>query len=142
MAQNYVFIDYENMKSVDPRIFALERTTITLLLGAQNHSLETRTVQALLHHRATVELVRLEKAGKNAVDFALAYYLGHKTIAEPLTFFHIVSKDKGYDPLIEHLRTRHIKVARHENYNAVIEALKPKVTKPVRAKAAAASQAD
>lgn len=34
-------------------------------------------------------------------------------LADPTAYFHIVSKDGGFDPLIEHLRARHIQVHRH-----------------------------
>ena len=123
---NHIFIDYENMRQIDSAVFALDRATITLLLGPQNGSISTTTVQQLMAHAASVELVRLEKSGKHAVDLALAYYMGRKVIADPLTFLHIVSRDKGYDPLIEHLRSRQIKVCRHEDYAALAKALKPK----------------
>ena len=69
------------------------------------------------------------------MDFALAYYLGRKAVTDPTAFFHIVSKDKGYDPLIEHLKARRVKVCRHDNFVAVINALQsPKPTAPSAAK--------
>jgi len=58
-----------------------------------------------------VQLVRLTATGKNALDFTLAYYVGRAVAADPTGFFHIVSKDTGYDPLIEHLRSKHIRAA-------------------------------
>ena len=60
-----------------------------------------------------MELVRIEMDGKDAVDFALAYYLGRKATTDPAAFFHIVSKDNGFDPLIEHLKSRRLKIRRH-----------------------------
>ena len=51
----------------------------------------------------TKELVRLTEPGKNALDFHIAYYLGQLALKEPDAFFHIVSKDTGFDPLIQHL---------------------------------------
>lgn len=64
-------------------------------------------------HSATVQLVKLKSSGKNALDFALAYYLGRAALADPTAWFHIISKDGGFDPLIDHLRARHIHVNRH-----------------------------
>src|SRR4051812_37156088 len=104
---NHVFVDYENMKKVDPAVFGLARlTSITLLLGRQNRSLDLLEVKELLKTVAAVELIRIEKDGKDAVDFALTYYLGRKALADPTAYLHIVSKDKGFDPLIEHLKAR------------------------------------
>ena len=74
----------------------------------------------------SVELIRVDKDGKNAVDFALAYYLGRKTVADPMTFFHVVSKDKGFDALIEHLKDRQIKIRRHDDFGSLLDALQSK----------------
>jgi len=42
----------------------------------------------------------------------LAYYVGRAAVNDPHGFFHIISKDAGYDPLIEHLRSRHVRAYR------------------------------
>jgi hypothetical protein len=60
--------------------------------------------------------VRLSFSGKNALDFALAYYVGRAVMADPTGHFHIVSRDTGFDPLIEHLRSRHIHAHRHDDF--------------------------
>ena len=72
-----------------------------------------------MEHAASVQLVRLTSSGKNAVDFALAYYLGRAVLADPTAYFHLISKDKGYDPLIEHLRSRHVQVRRHDDFKTL-----------------------
>ena len=74
---------------------------------------------------ASVELVRLDKVGRNAVDFALAYYLGRKVLTDPTASFHVVSKDTDYQPLIEHLQSRNVRVTRHETFDALTAALAP-----------------
>ena len=108
---NHVFVDYQNMRTVDPAVFTIKGATITLLLGKENHSLDVIAVEQLMAKIAEVDLVRIEKDGKDAVDFAQAYYLGRKAVTDPTAFFHIVSKDKGYDPLIEHLKARRVNAA-------------------------------
>jgi hypothetical protein len=64
-------------------------------------------------------LVRLTSAGRNALDFVLVYYLGCAAAASPADSFHIISKDKGFDPLIEHLRSKDILVYRHDGFDAL-----------------------
>ena len=49
---------------------------------------------------------------RNALDFHIAYYLGVLASVEPLGFFHIISKDTGFDPLIQHLKNKKIFAAR------------------------------
>ena len=100
---NHVFVDFENVPEVDASIIGLKAVNFTLLLGANQKKLDAALVEKLMEHSASVQLVRLTSSSKNAVDFALAYYLGRAVLADPTAYFHLVSKDKGYDPLIEHL---------------------------------------
>lgn len=87
--------------------------SFTLMMGAKQTKLDTDLVERSVEHAASVKLVRMKSSAKDAVDFALAYYLGQAVLAEPGGCFHVISKDGGYDPLIEHLRERQIKVYRH-----------------------------
>ena len=55
---------------------------------------------------ANAEYISLASSGSNALDFHIAYYIGNLSAQEPSAFFHVVSKDTGFDPLIAHLRTK------------------------------------
>src|SRR5258706_7373163 len=104
---NHVFVDFENVHEIDLAIIGAKAVSFTLLLGSRQTKLDVSIVEKLLEHAASVQLVRLTSTGKNALDFTLAYYVGRAVAADPTGFFHIVSKDAGYDPLIEHLRSQH-----------------------------------
>ena len=52
--------------------------------------------------------IKITGNGSNALDFHIAYYIGKLAEAEPTAYFHIVSKDTGFDPLIQHLKTEGI----------------------------------
>lgn len=117
--QNHVFVDFENVRNVDVSIFDRKPVSLTLLLGSEQKNLEAAIVEVLLRNAAAVQLVRIEFKGRNAVDFALAYYLGRAVLADPLGYFHIVSKDTGFDPLVKHLRSRHIRVRRHDDFSSL-----------------------
>lgn len=116
---NHVFVDYENVHEVDPAVIGARSVSLTLLLGARQTRLDAALVEKLMEHAASVQLVRLTTSGENALDFALAYYVGRAAAADPTGHFHIVSKDTGFDPLIEHLRSRHIDAHRHNDFTAL-----------------------
>jgi hypothetical protein len=116
---NHVFVDFENVHSVDLAIFAIEAFQFTLLLGAKQKQLKVELVSELLKHAAAVRLIRLESSGKNALDFSLAFYLGQAVVGDPTGSFHIISKDKGFDPLIEHLRAKQIMAQRHDDFTSL-----------------------
>jgi hypothetical protein len=45
-------------------------------LGAKQTKLDAGAVEKLMEHAASVILIRLASSGRNALDFALAYYMG------------------------------------------------------------------
>jgi len=116
---NHVFVDYENVHEVDHTILGSKTVHLTLLLGAKKTKFDATVVEKLLHNAATVEMIRLTSSGKNSLDFALAYYLGRAVLADPCGYFHIISGDGGFDPLVEHLRRKHVRVRRHDDFSTL-----------------------
>lgn len=110
---NHVFVDFENVHEVDLSLIGAKAVSFTLMVGPKQTKLDADLVEKLMAHSSSVQLVKLKSPGKNALDFALAYYLGRAALADPTGYFHIISKDGGFDPLIDHLRSRHIHVHRH-----------------------------
>ena len=126
---NYVFVDFENIHKLDPALIGMKTVHITLLLGAHDNKLDSTLVEKLVAHASSVQLVRLNASGHNALDLALAFYVGKAAQANPTAYFHIVSKDTGFGPLIEHLQSRHIRAERHEDYTPLMFTSRPKVVK-------------
>ena len=58
-------------------------------------------------------------SGKNALDFHIAYYIGELATKEPSAFFHIISRDSGFDPLVKHLKGKNIKVQRDRDLGEI-----------------------
>jgi PIN domain len=105
--------------------------SFTLLVGAKQKKLDMALVEKLMAHAASVQLIRLTSSGKNALDFALAYYLGRTVLADSTGYFHVVTKDAGFDPLIEHLRSRGFRARRHESFATLTFSGPPKAAAPV-----------
>jgi hypothetical protein len=129
---NHVFVDFENVHEVDLSVIGSKAVSFTLLVGPRQTKLDVALVEKLFEHAVSVQLVRLTSSGKNALDFTLAYYVGRAVAVDPTGIFHIVSKDTGYDPLIKHLRSRHISAERHDNFVTLpfASALKPAPPNP------------
>lgn len=127
---NHVFVDLENVKVIDPEVIGAKNLRLYLFLGPQQKKLDVEVVEKLLEHSQTVQMIRSPKSGKNALDFVLAYHLGQAVHVDPKGYFHIVSKDAGFDALVELLKSRHVKVKRHSDWSALHfhSAAKPQVT--------------
>ena len=125
---NHVFVDFENVQDIDLAVIGTKAVSFTLLLGPRQTKLNVPLVEKLMAHAASVQLLRLTSPGKNALDFTLAYYLGRAVLADPTGFFHIVSKDAGFDPLVEHLRSKHVRARRHDSFATLTFAASTKLS--------------
>ena len=56
--------------------------------------------------------VKIAGNGSNALDFHIAFYIGKLSAEDSSAYFHIVSKDFGFDPLIQHLKSQKIGICR------------------------------
>ncbi len=83
-----------------------------VFLGPTNTKLRVDFVLAMHQLGPRSGYVTLETPGANALDFHIAYYLGNLAITDPTAYFHIISKDTGFDPLIQHLKSSKISCAR------------------------------
>ena len=109
---HWLLVDYENIQPVF-RAERLPDTRVVVFHGAKQPDAPAKLKSQ--PSSVDAEFVRCTKTGKNALDFHLTYYLGDLARQHPNDDFHILSKDKGYDPLIEHLRTKGRDVCRLEH---------------------------
>lgn len=123
---NHVFVNFENVHTFYADLLGTKAVSFVFLLGPRQTKLDAGLVEKMLEHASAVELIRLTSSGNNALDFVLAYNLGRKSLADPTANFHIISKDKGYDALIEHLRSCHIHARRHDSFATLTFSRSPK----------------
>jgi hypothetical protein len=112
---NYVLIDYENVQVKSLALLDNEQFQVKIFLGINNTKLSTEFVLSREKLGSKAEYIKLEKAGENALDFHIAFYLGLIVSKDPTGFFHIISKDKGFDPLISHLKSIKVFSSRSES---------------------------
>lgn len=112
---NYVLVDFEN---VQPKSFAAlegHPFKILIFLGANQNRVSLELASALQPFGRDARYIQIEGNGPNALDFHIAFYIGELSQADPNTFFHVISKDAGFDPLIRHLKARKIYAQRHRD---------------------------
>ncbi|MBV5316403.1 MAG: hypothetical protein JZU50_01205 [Desulfobulbaceae bacterium] len=108
MKTNYVLIDYENVQVKSLALLKGEQFRVRVFLGPNNTKLPVELVLAMQDLGDRGEYVVLETPGANALDFHIAYYLGALAATDPSGFFHIISKDTGFDSLIKHLKAKKV----------------------------------
>lgn len=112
MKTNYVLIDFENVQPASIAALDAEHFHVIVFCGANQTKvgLDLATVMQKMGSRA--QYLQISGNGSNALDFHIAFYIGELASREPGAFFHIISKDTGFDPLIAHLKSRKILSAR------------------------------
>ena len=112
MATNYVLIDFENVQPKNLGLLAEQPFQVFVFIGANQTKLPRNVVVAMQALGARAQYVEIDGSGPNALDFHIAYYMGTLAAADQKGSFHIVSRDKGFDPLIRHLKGRKIRARR------------------------------
>ena len=105
---NYVLIDFENVQVKSIALLEGDHFRVKVFLGPKNTKLPAELVVAVQKLGDKAEYITLETSGSNALDFHIAYYLGILSANESSAYFHVISKDTGFDPLIQHLRSKNI----------------------------------
>ena len=135
---HHVFVDFENVPSVDLALIETLPVLVTLLIGKAQSKVDTALLEQVHTYAAKVRVIRVAASGRNALDLTLAYYVGRAVVEHDGVELHIVSKDKDFDPLIAHLRAKNLSVTRSESFSALPFLAAPK---PVPGRRAAARKA-
>jgi len=116
---NYILIDYENvqptfLKFPDDYIFK-----VIIFVGSNQKKLPIEFVNSVQELGTNAEYILIGGTGKNALDFHLTYYLGKLTEKNPNGYFHIITKDTGFDLLIKYLKEKKMLINRHCDINDI-----------------------
>ncbi len=134
-----VFVDFENVPTVDLGLVAGKPVHVTLLIGKKQTWLDLSLVQQMRRVHVQVDLVEVGASGRNALDLTLACYLGQAVQRSPGAEYFIVSKDKDFEAMIGHLQHKGTKVTRHDSFASLPFLAQAKAVTPP--KKAAASKA-
>ena len=119
MKTNYVLIDYENVQPEAMAVLGQEHFKVIVFVGANQTKVTFEVASALQKFGDRAEYIKITGNGSNALDFHIAYYIGQLASKEPEAYFHIVSKDTGFDPLIQHLKAKKILACRSKDVTEI-----------------------
>lgn len=121
MTQKLLLVDFENVQQVD--ISRLDDgTNVIIFVGASQKAVPIELVASAQRLGERVEWQKVEGNGSNALDFHIACHLGRVLEKSPQLRCIVLSKDKGFDPLLRQLNKLGLKCKR---INSLLE-LDPK----------------
>ena len=123
MTQKLLLVDFENVQQVD--LARLDDSfQIIIFVGAAQKSIPIELVANAQKLGSRIEWQRVDANGSNALDFCIACHLGRVLEKSPQLQCIVLSKDKGFDPLLRHLNKNGLQCKR---LNSLLE-LDPKAT--------------
>lgn len=124
----YVLVDFENVQPRNLPILKGLEFQVLVFIGANQAKLPRSLVVPMQQLGEQASYVEIDGSGPNALDFHIAYYVGELAGKDPKAQFHIVSKDRGFDPLVNHLRQKNVKIWREKDLAEIPELRIPEST--------------
>lgn len=121
MNHKLLLVDFENVQQID--LSHLQQNFhVIIFVGSNQKSVPIDLVASAQKLGERVEWQRVEGNGSNALDFHIACHLGRVIEKSPSLHCIVLSKDKGFDPLLRFLNKNGLKCKR---INSLLE-LEPK----------------
>ena len=119
MRTNFVLIDSENVRPESIEKLKDDHFQVVVFVGANQKRLDSDLVIAVQALGSRGRFIKISGNGPNALDFHIAYHIGELSGANPGACFHIISRDKGFDPLIKHLAEQRIICSRSSSISEI-----------------------
>lgn len=116
---NYVLIDLENIQPKNISLLKGHDFKVLVFVGSKQTKIPFEIAISLQELGNNAEYVKIDGNGPNALDFHIAFYIGHIAASDKDSFFHIISRDSGFDPLISHLKAKKIFVRREMDISEI-----------------------
>jgi hypothetical protein len=110
--EKFILVDYENVQDVNTDVIN-NNMKMLIIVGENQNKIPIELIQKIQPFGNSIEWLQIKSNGKkNALDFFIAYFLGCYISTQNNKEYIIYSKDTGYDPLIEYLKSRNVNVRR------------------------------
>ncbi len=119
MKTNYVLIDFENAQPKNLELLKGYGFKVILLVGSKQAKISFDVAAVMQSLGSDGEYIKIGGNGPNALDFHIAFLMGHISAGDPECYFYVISKDSGFDPLIAYMKTRKIHAQREKDVSDI-----------------------
>jgi hypothetical protein len=151
MTLTHILVDFENVQpsATDISLVRGDSLRLAIFRGPGQMKYSADVAEAWQPLGANVSFIRCAKAGRNAVDMHIAFYLGELIASQDGgkdVRFVVVSRDTDFDPLLMHIRSQGFEATRAASIKAALdgsgaERAEPRAAKSRGAPAAKAAKA-
>lgn len=119
MTKRLLLVDYENIHRIDLSVLDDSFRAI-IFVGASQTVPRAARSKVTAHRFRRVEFQKVAGAGKNALDFHIAFSLGRTFETARDTVCIVLSRDKGFDALLLHLNNSGLRCYRVESFEDLL----------------------
>lgn len=121
MTNKLLLVDLENKHKID--LSPLDESFRAIIfVGANQNPPKAAKKPTTAHRFSRVDFLKISGVGKNALDFHIAFELGRTFETAPDTECFVLSGDKGFDPLLNHLNASGMSCRRVESIAELVPA--------------------
>ena len=140
MPLTYILVDFENVQPQVADLGLLRGDSFRVLIfhGAHQNKFDVGMYKALQPLGGHVQLIQSDRQGPDVLDFHISLYLGRllqKHLDEEggtAARFFVISKDRGFDSLLVHVRSLGFEAHRVATIRAALSTLVTSSTSPAR----------
>ncbi len=97
-----LLVDFENVQALSLAKLP-EDLDVAIFVGSSQKSIPIELVRDAQKLGKRIEWIKVDGNGSNALDFHIAYYMGRWLVHSPKLECIVLSRDRGFDPLLAHL---------------------------------------
>jgi len=116
--EKVLLIDFENVQNINLEQIEKFDYRIYVFIGESQNKIPFDLVKAAQKLGGKLKWIKIDGNGANALDFHIAYFLGNQIEKDRNNEYVILSKDKGFDPLVKFITKKNVKCRR---INSIIE---------------------
>ncbi|HEX9971431.1 MAG TPA: PIN domain-containing protein, partial [bacterium] len=119
-------IDYENVQGINLTQIERMDCRVCVFTGSSQNKIPIDLVSSAQRLGNRLNWIRIDGNGPNALDFHIAYYLGTQIAMNPADEYFVLSRDKGFDPLIKHIAKKKMICKRISSISEIESIKRPK----------------
>ena len=120
-APTYLFIDYENLQNIRLTDLNRENLHVLIFVGKNQHAIPFGLVTDAQLFGDRLEWIKIEREGRNNLDFHICFVMGQlDTKLDKNAAFVVLSRDKGFDAVVQYINGRGRPCSRLESVGPVL----------------------
>jgi hypothetical protein len=118
--EKILLIDFENIQNINLEQIEKLDYRIYLFIGESQTKVPMDLFKSGLKLCDKLKIIQIEGNGTNALDFHIAYHLGNQIEKDHNNEYIILSKDKGFDPLVRFIKKQNVRCKRINGISEIV----------------------